>query len=76
MLASTAGPPRKPVLAATSSNPPSSGGARPTAGRLVRSGSASLCSPEWPRKVTAFSVWPSTGATCHKRIEQDDAACP
>src|SRR4051794_12605015 len=69
MLARTAGPPRKPVLAATSSNPPSSAStahSRPS----CTIGLSQPVLARMARKVTAFSVWPSTGATCHKRYRR------
>ena len=65
MLASTAGPPRKPVLAATNSSPPSSAKITQSVG-FSRAG-LWMASAMMARNVTALSVSPSAGRTSHRR---------
>ena len=66
MFASTAGPPRKPVFAATSSNPASN----PRTAMSVAALSAGDCQPKLAMiasKVTALSVRPSTCWASHSK---------
>ena len=68
MLDRTAGPPRKPVFAATNSNPASNTSTSSSAAWLTPGDRPRL--PMMLPNTTAFSVWPSTGAARHSRYSR------
>ncbi len=68
MLASTAGPPMNPVLAATSSRPASSAS---TAARTLSDSDGVQCRlSRMDLNTTAFRVCPSTGCADHSRYSR------
>ena len=68
MLAITAGPPRKPVFAATKSNPASKASTSASVPSLIHAGIPRVPIIDW--KVTAFRVCPSTCLVPHNRYSR------